>query len=101
MTSISVLTYGTDARDIVAGEDLVVAEADDEVAVVVSLAALRFTVAAVQLHLDFALAVTLHGWPEHNVETWGREQEAGEEQNVQKQPVRSGSYSRFNTAPCQ
>lgn len=82
MTSISILTYGTDARDIVAGEDLVVAEADDEVAVVVSLAALRFAVAAVQLHLDLALAVTLHGWPERNVEAWGKRAGGPEKSNM-------------------
>lgn len=65
--AIRILTYGTDASDIVAGQDLfVVAEADDELGVFVPLAALCFTVAAVQLHLDLALAVTLHDWPEHN-----------------------------------
>ena len=35
----------------------------------VSLAALRLTVAAVQLHLDLALAVTLHGWKERRAHT--------------------------------
>lgn len=35
----------------------------------VSLAALRLTVAAVQLHLDLTLAVTLHGWKERCAHT--------------------------------
>lgn len=53
------------ARDVVAGEDLVlVAEAEDDVSLFVSFAALRLTVAAVQLHLDLTLAVTLHRWRE-------------------------------------
>lgn len=63
--AIRILTYSTDASDVVAGQDLfVVAEADDELGVFVSLAALRLTVSAVQLHLDLALAVTLHHWPD-------------------------------------
>lgn len=56
------------------------ADADDELGVFVSLAALCFTVTAVQLHLDLALAVTLHDWPERNVETRERQQEPRSEE---------------------
>lgn len=55
-------TYSTDTCDVVAGQDFViVAETEDKVSVFLSFAALRLTVAAVQLHLDLTLAMTLHG----------------------------------------
>lgn len=72
--SIRIPTDGTDTSDIVAGQDFVVAEANDELCVFVSPAALSFAVAAVELHLDLALAVALHDWPgERNVETRARQ----------------------------
>lgn len=82
-------TYGIDAGDIVAGQDLfVVAEADDELGVFVSLAALRFTVTAVQLHLDLTLAVTLHDWPQHNVETRARQPEPRKEEKQHQHDIK-------------
>lgn len=53
----------TDTCDVVTGQDFVVAvtETDDKVSIFISFAALRLTVAAVQLHLDLTLTVTLHG----------------------------------------
>lgn len=55
-------SYSSDARYIVAGKEFViVAEAEDEVGFFISFAALRPTVAAVHLHLDLTLTVTLHG----------------------------------------
>lgn len=58
-----ICTYGTDTCDVVTGQDFVIAvtETDDKVSIFISFAALRLTVAAVQLHLDLTLAVTLHG----------------------------------------
>lgn len=60
-------THNTDARHVVTSQEvLVVTEAEDEVSIFIPFAALRLTVAAVQLHLDLTLAVTLHGWKEQN-----------------------------------
>lgn len=54
--------YCPNTGDVVAGQDfIVVAEAEDKVSIFISFAALRLTVAAVQLYLDLTLAVTLHG----------------------------------------
>lgn len=55
------LRVSTYAGDIIWGQHfLVVAQAVDEVGVVASLAALRLAVAAVQVHLNLSLPVTLH-----------------------------------------
>lgn len=56
------LTCWINAGDIIAGQNLVaVAQAEEEVCLFIPLAALRLTVAAVQLHFDFTFAVTFHG----------------------------------------
>lgn len=55
-------TYGTDTCHVVAGQDFVViTETDNKVSVFISSAALCLTMTAVQLHLDLALSMTLHG----------------------------------------
>lgn len=55
-------TYGTDTCHVVTGQDFVViTETDNKVSVFISSAALRLTVTAVQLYLDLALSMTLHG----------------------------------------
>lgn len=54
-------TYGTDARDVIAGQNLIVlTQAEDEVRVFIPFTALGLAVAAVQLHLDLTLAMALH-----------------------------------------
>lgn len=54
--------FGTCTSDVVWCQNLVtVAEAQDESGVFIALAALGLTVAAVQIHLDFSFAMTLHG----------------------------------------
>lgn len=58
-------TCRTETRHVVTSQELVVVtQTEDEVRLFVPFAALRLTVAAVQLHLDLTLAVTLHGCKE-------------------------------------
>lgn len=55
------LTCGIDARDVIAGQNLIIlTQAEDEVRVFIPFTALRLAVAAVQLHLDLTLAMALH-----------------------------------------
>lgn len=57
------LTCGTDARDVIAGQNLIIlTQAEDEVRVFIPFTALRLAVAAVQLHLDLTLAMALHDY---------------------------------------